>query len=170
MNNLKKPLVAIVQLVIFVGISAVLLPSVSHGQGGNSHTRAQRKFYLTTNLHKGNEALIACASGYHMASLWEIRDASNLRYDTTLGFKRGDSGSGPPANTYGWIRTGWDADESGLPGSSNCNAWTSASPFGEGTAVALQRLWKITDGEVISPWTSLGELCFEPTHVWCVQD
>lgn len=61
MNNLKKPLVAIVQLVIFVGVIAVLLPSVTHGQGnseGNSPTRGQRRFYLTTTRHKSNEALI----------------------------------------------------------------------------------------------------------------
>jgi hypothetical protein len=30
-----------------------------------------------------------CAVGYHMASLWEIHEPSNLRYDTALGFHNG---------------------------------------------------------------------------------
>jgi hypothetical protein len=172
-TKLKNSLIAFTGLMLLAGIIAVLLQGVGHGQqtsGGNSPVRGLRRYYLTVTLHKGNEALTACADGYHMASLWEIHDPSNLRYDTALGFKRGDSGSSPPSGTVGWVRTGWDANESDLPGSSNCNAWTSDSPFGEGTAVELPRLWRLTDGPVISPWISLGELCFEPLRVWCVQD
>ena len=173
MTKLKNSLIAFAGLILLAGILAVLLQGVGHGQqnsGGNSPARGPRKYYLTATLHKANEALTACAADYHMASFWEIHDPSNLRYDTALGFRRRDSGSGPPAGTAGWVRTGWDADESDLPGSSNCNAWTSDSPFGEGTAVNLPRLWRLTDGPVISPWISAGELCSEPLRVWCVQD
>jgi hypothetical protein len=46
-----------------------------------------------------------------MASMWEISDPSNLRYDTQLGVTTADSGFGPPAGTsfvafFGWVRTG----------------------------------------------------------------
>ncbi len=173
MTKLKNSLIAFAGLMLLAGILAVLLQDVGHGQQnnrGNSPARGLGRYYLTPTLHKANEALTACAAGYHMASLGEIHDTSNLRYDTALGFTRGDSGSGPPSGTAGWIRTGWDADESDLPGSSNCNSWTSDSPFGEGTVVALPRIWRLTDGPVISPWLSSGELCSEPIRVWCVQD
>ncbi len=59
--------------------------------------KGPRKFYLTKTLHTGAQALSACATGYHMASLWEIHDPTNLRYNTELGFTSGsDSGFGPP--------------------------------------------------------------------------
>lgn len=172
MFKLKQSLIAFAGLMLLAGILAVLLQGVGHGQqnsGGNSPTRP-RSYYLTATLHKGNGVLTACAAGYHMASLWEIHDPTSLRYDTALGFKRDDSGSGPPSQTFGWVRTGADPNESDLPGTSNCNAWTSENPFGEGTAVALPRIWRLTDAPVISPWTSVGELCSEPLRVWCVQD
>ena len=57
---------------------------------------ARRSFYLTKTTHTGAQALAACAEGYHMASLWEILNPSNLRYDTELGVVVGDSGFGPP--------------------------------------------------------------------------
>ena len=60
-----------------------------------------RKFYLTQTGFTGSQALTACANGYHMASLWEILDPSNLRYNTTLGFTTQDSGFGPPSIARG---------------------------------------------------------------------
>lgn len=65
-----------------------------------------RKFYLTQDGFAGDQALSACAEGYHMASLWEIFNTSDLRYDTTLGFTQEDSGSAPPSNRNGWVRMG----------------------------------------------------------------
>ena len=38
-----------------------------------------RQYYVTTTYHYGADADDACASGYHMASLWEIMDPSNLK-------------------------------------------------------------------------------------------
>jgi hypothetical protein len=67
--------------------------------------KGPRKFYLTQDKFNGSEALTACAEGYHMASLWDIFDISNLNYDTTLGLTYDDSGSAPPSDN-GWIRTG----------------------------------------------------------------
>ena len=48
-----------------------------------------RRFYLTKNQLQGNQAINACASGYHMASYWEIHDLSTLQYDTSLGVGSG---------------------------------------------------------------------------------
>jgi len=56
-----------------------------------------RKCYLTQNLKNGSQALTACVEKFHMASLWEIFNTSNLGYDTSRGFTQVDSGSGPPA-------------------------------------------------------------------------
>ena len=57
-----------------------------------------RGFYLTTSEHNGANALTACTRGFHMASLWEVFDPTNLAYDTTLGTTDQDSGSGPPSD------------------------------------------------------------------------
>ena len=172
MTTLKNSLVSFAGLILLACFIALLMEGAGRGQqniGGNSPARP-RRYYLTTTLHKGNEALTACATGYHMASLWEIHEPTTLRYETALGFTRGDSGAGPPALAFGWIRTGWVANESDVPGSSNCNSWTSDSGSGEGTAVGLPRAWRLTDSPLISPWISIGELCLEPIRVWCVQD
>jgi hypothetical protein len=83
-----------------------------------------RGYYLTTTLHNGAQATTACAAGFHMASLWEMFDTSNLKYETGLGFTRPDSGFGPPLS-LGWVRTGGNASFSTTPGFANCNAWTS---------------------------------------------
>jgi hypothetical protein len=66
----------------------------------------QRSFYLTQTLFTGAQALTACAKGYHMASLWEIFDVSNLKYNKTLGFSFtfSHSGSGPAGGIREWIR------------------------------------------------------------------
>ena len=118
MFSFKRSLIALVGLLIVVGTLATLMPLVSRGQGNNPIVAQlqPRKFYLTkTEDYTGSQALSACASGYHMASLWEIFDTSNLRYDTALGASSTDSGSGPPVAVYfglghfegdGWIRTG----------------------------------------------------------------
>jgi hypothetical protein len=119
--------------------------------------KGPRKFYLTKTFHNGAEALSACAAGYHMASLWEIHEPSNLRYDTELGLTREDSGFGPPGGSAGWIPTGFDASSGAVfPGTGNCKTWTSASTPDFGTVVALPIEWGVPpNGEplrVVDPW------------------
>ena len=99
MFSIKRSLFALVGLLVIVCTLAALTPLVSRGQGDikNPFNRDPRKsFYLTRVTHNASQALSACAEGYHMASLWEIHDPSNLRYDTELGFTTDDSGFGPP--------------------------------------------------------------------------
>jgi hypothetical protein len=131
--------------------------------------KGPRKFYVTKTTHSGAQALSACAEGYHMASLREIFDTSNLRYDTELGGTTDDSGFGPP-NVFGWVRTGeFGIGNSFIPGLTNCYAWTTSSPLDNGTAVAPFRAWAVS-GTTISPWGSLSFTCSTPAPVWCVQD
>jgi hypothetical protein len=107
-----------------------------------------------------------------MASLWEIFDTSNLRYNTQLGATAQDSGLGPPSISglsEGWIRTGWSASNSETVGFGNCNAWTSASVDDSGTVVHLDFSWDST-GVRISPWNAFTTVCSSGPRVWCVQD
>jgi hypothetical protein len=134
-----------------------------------------RQYYLTTTLHNGAGAdgtdgngAGVCASGYHFASLWEIMDPSNLKYDTALGLMRDDSGEGPP--TYlasGWVRTGYDSSISTTAGSGNCNVWAGTS--GNGTYASLSNQW--TAGlEDIHVWEVGSNSCGGALYVWCVED
>ncbi len=168
MYSFKNSLAALAGLLVLVAVFAALTPLVSQGQGGNPLTR--RSFYLTQTEHNGSQALSACASGYHMASLWEIFDTSNLKYNTQLGFTREDSGFGPPANSFGWIRTGGPPDNGSLPpGVGNCDAWTNASGTASGTDVALDNFWSDA-ARAISPWIAFTSTCDSSRRVWCVQD
>jgi len=131
-----------------------------------------RKYYLTkeADAKTGGEALTACATGYHMASLWEIFDTSNLSYNTSLGETKADSGSGPPV-LFGWIRTGrfsWGADQIG--GLANCLVWTSSAQEDFGSVVeASSPSWE-DPATTVSPWRGHAFSCNNSFPVWCVED
>jgi hypothetical protein len=129
-----------------------------------------RGFYLTTSEHNGANALTACTRGFHMASLWEVFDPTNLEYDTTLGTTDQDSGSGPPSDLIGWIRTGTQAGNTGGPGDANCNAWSSSAVGDSGTTVRLSEEWNIDLVGSIQPWQGIEISCNQPAKVWCVED
>jgi hypothetical protein len=173
MFSFKRSLVALVGVLVLVGTLATLLPLVSRGQGNNPILEQvrPRKFYLTQTQHNGGQALSACTAGYHMASLWEIHDPSNLRYNTELGFMADDSGFGPPSELGGWIRTGFaaSADNNSSAGKTNCNAWTSASDGDFGTAVRPSNSWSDA-ASAVTPWVAGQPSCNLNTRVWCVQD
>ena len=137
--------------------------------GSPLDAEAGQKFYLTKDSFQGGQALTACAKPFHMASLWEILDPSNLKYDTGRGYINDDSGSGAPANVIGWIRTGGPASGAGGSGGANCNAWTSSSNLDTGTDVELSQGWNGA-ANVASPWNADTELCNGSLRVWCVQD
>jgi hypothetical protein len=136
---------------------------VSAAEAGN------RKFYVTKNGMGGSQALTACATGYHMASLWEILQPSTLTYDTALGFVTDDSGSGPPVGVAGWIRTGWQEDVLPTRGLANCHAWTSSAATDLGTYVYLPGIWTLSSS-TISPWGAEIDECDRPNLVWCVSN
>ena len=172
MFNFKRSLIALVGVLALVGTLATLMPLVSRGQGGNPFNQDPRKsYYLTQTTHTGSQALTACAEGYHMASLWEIFDTSNLRYNTELGFNNADSGFGPPSGNSGWIRTGGVPTNFNFPGVGNCNAWISASSADRGTVAALTPFWDSLNVTVITPWQSSSTTsCNSNIKLWCMQD
>ncbi len=133
------------------------------------NTLKPRQYYLTKEEVTGGNALTACAAGYHMASLWEIFDTSNLRYNTDLGFTREDSGSGPPAGLHGWIRTGSASTTSSTPGIGNCAAWTTSENV-PGTLAALSSDWTVASDSPTNPWGSAAGSCLGTFPVWCVAD
>jgi hypothetical protein len=138
-----------------------------------------RGYYLTTATYNGADAdgtdgngAGVCAEGYHFASLWEILDPSNLKYNTDLGMVREDSGQGPPTFPYlfgGWVRTGYNSDSSSTTGEGNCNAWTSSSSGDYGTTACLPSDW--TAGQDIHVWQVDTTTCNTTfLRVWCVAD
>jgi hypothetical protein len=133
-----------------------------------------RSFYLTKGIFTGSHALKACAPGYHMASLWEIIDPSNFKYNTNLGATTDDSGFGPPTFAgSGWIRTGYvsyGSSDQGRPGLDNCFAWSSESSLDLGTIAGLWPLWSDPPSRTIEPWWSAALACSTQSQVWCVQD
>lgn len=106
-------------------------------------TALMPSYYITDLSFYPDEAPTACAAGYHFASLWEISNPSNLRYNTTLGQTTLDSGSGPPTiQGLGWVRTGYNAGNvSNVADQANCNLWISRSNLANGSVAALPQLW-----------------------------
>jgi hypothetical protein len=172
MFSFKKSLVAFAGLSLFVCALATPLPLTGRGQGNSPGGQPQlgpRKFYLTQTLDNGSQALSACAAGYHMASLWEIFDPSNLKYDTTLGVTQADSGSGPPSKettASGWIRTvrrrrlaPLQALPTAMPGRSVLTRdWGSTAWF--------SNRWDSLPPRLATDAADCGTTLF----VWCIQD
>ena len=127
-----------------------------------------REYYLTTATYNGASATTACASGYHMASMWEILDPSSLKYNTTLGHTEDDSGSGPPV-ARGWVRTGYtSSNDEESAGRANCSSWTTT--VGYGTTAILPNTWD-AGWEDLLAWNTYTWACNSTnTRVWCVAD
>ena len=140
--------------------------TVSQGSAGI------RQYYLTPNRHTPTEALNICSNGYHFASLWEILDTSNLKYNTVLGLTSDDSGSGPTTLTgNGWVRTGYDSNSSttSSPGQANCEAWTNTSGSAYGSVAYLNVSWRDYEPHM-HVWLVDAAYCDHVWHVWCVED
>jgi hypothetical protein len=175
--HLNRSLV-IILLTIMVAITILGYFALRYQQAEASEPQAVnaysglKKYYLTQNRYYGYQAGNAgiCASGYHFASLWEIRDMTGLEYNASLGFTRelnDDRGYGPPSGVSGWIRTGFISNNDGLTGQSNCNAWSSSS--GNGTAVYISDDWNNT-GNTFA-WISGSYSCNnDAPRVWCVEN
>jgi hypothetical protein len=129
------------------------------------------QYYLTSAVYYPDQALTACSAGYHMASLWEILDVSNLTYDYDhpAAVSKADSGFGPPSNWYGWVRTGYDSSPSSVTGTGNCNNWTSRLITDYGVSVKLSFSWEIAPGD-ISTWDATSFTCNYVGPVWCIGD
>ena len=160
--------VALLTCLTLTGESA----AASEVETAEAASTGMRQFYLTKNGYLGNATKTACAEGYHFASLWEIADPSNLKYNTILGYVQTDSGQGPPTfynGVIGWVRTGYVAYTAGDAGKANCDLWTSPSSSHRGTTAYLNSDW--TGGvQHIGVWSVAHSGCQISNHVWCVED
>jgi hypothetical protein len=142
-------------------------------------THGMRRYYATLSLVPGNQVWSACADGYHMASMWELYDLSNLIYNPELGAKNNDSGAGPPSVTpffnaslavKGWVRTGYVMNGSSTVGRANCDGWTSPFDYDYGTVAMLPSDWVNGEKEV-GVWHVEVQSCDGAlTRVWCIED
>jgi hypothetical protein len=181
--NLTRGLVILLALALlmaaFVGYLAWGQDEVaaSGSQVPLASSAGLRGYYLTTMTYNGADAdgtdgdgAGVCADGYHFASLWEIMEPSNLKYDTTRGRTRDDSGQGPPSDWFGWVRTGYSSSMlSFTVGQDNCDAWASNTSPRQGTVARLPNDW--TAGQDIHVW-DVGTASCNATSVsvWCVED
>ena len=152
-------------------VPAEARPAAATASGG-----AARSVYVTGADFATTAATTACASGYHMASLWEILDISNLRYayahpgaERPADHPREDRGSGPPSAWYGWVRTGYNSSGVNSAGVGNCLAWTSVVSTAYGSAVRLPSNW-LADSADIHVWEAATFQCNMVGPVWCVED
>jgi hypothetical protein len=133
-------------------------------QLGAGVTVKTRKFYLTKDFFDGSTSESACATGYHMAGLYEIHDPSSFQYDTTLG--ESGAGSGPPSTLASWIGSD-NVGEDNIPGERDCAGFNDSGDYG--TVAYLASNWT-SDGKAISPWQAETRTCDTKLRVWCVQD
>jgi hypothetical protein len=119
-----------------------------------------------------DQALSTCAAGYHMASLWEIIDPSNLTYayDHPDAHTKTDSAQGPPSEWYGRVHTGANSSTFNSAGRGNCAAWTSVDSGDYGTFVRLTDAWESPPGEIGAIWDAYAFNCSLVGPVWCVGD
>lgn len=166
--HLSRGLVALLILAALLGIAVWNQQWVAASAPQAPAAVEMRYFYLTNSTAAGADADTACGSGYHMASLWEILDPSNLRYNPDLGYTRADSAEGPPT-VNGWVRTGYASASADSVGQSNCSTWTSSSSGAYGTYVGLPVDW--TAGSDIHVWNAGTFTCDSSNvRVWCVED
>jgi len=142
------------------------------GETSPTQSNGMRQFYLADSGYLGAVAKTACASGYHMASLWEIADPSNLKYNTSLGHQQTDSGEGPPADeayVRGWVRTGYISDGSTTVGRANCFNWGTSNPVWYGTTASLPTQWT-SNLQDLGVWQLGYAECGQYLYVWCIED
>ena len=124
-------------------------------------------FYLTPDIWMGWEVHEACADGYHFASALELLQVSNLTYNTQLGSIALDSGHGPPAGDFGWLRTGSAWWPGPGPSPDNCRNWTSSDIEDFGMVGFLFVDFGYANG---NSWNYGKEQCIDGARVWCVSN
>ena len=131
---------------------------------------------ITVASFTGGDAITACDSGFHMASISEMQDPSNLQYATrsTAAYDSLVDGQrlGPPTNYMGWVRT----EAYPLTGfSDNCNFWQSSSAQQRGTTMSLYPILGDANPDLYASdpttwWHKVQQMCSLPEPVWCVED
>jgi hypothetical protein len=168
-----------VTLLIVILLTACFIAYMAWGQRGAAASGVQappvpasngmRQYYLTRDTYSGGDALMACDSGYHMASMFEILDPSNLKYNADRGRTQEDSGTVPAVDFSGWMRTGGSSVTSSSPGYASCYACTSDHGGDWGTVAWLGGTWT-GDPRDLQVWQAGVAPCSTHFRVWCVQD
>jgi len=164
----------LVGLLVGLVASLLLLTLILTGESrvatasGAAETTADgmRQFYLSWGWFSTPDSPSACVQGYHFASLWEIADPSNLKYNTYYGRDKDDSGEGPPSGYFARVRTGYSSNNSNTVGQANCNNWSSST--GYGTKAALLPNWSSSPD--IGVWDVIAGECDETATIWCIED
>ena len=161
-------LVALMVLVTLIGMV-----------GLSSAAAAKPKmYYLTNNYFYGGDAITACDSGFHMASISEIQDPSNLQYATrsTTAHDALVDGEGfePPSDHKGWVRTG-SFPLVGVPDYSDYNMSSIDQQTGITVAFHVHNIWGDLSMDPFSSdpttgWQTAHRLLSYPQPVWCVED
>ena len=170
MKRVKEIVLTATLSALFLALASTLINQRGNAAATAKSTAPIRGYYLTPATFDGSQALGACVAGYHMASIYEVHEPSNLRYDTNLGVNENDSGLGPPTLHTGWIRTGFNALFDTGAGFDNCRAWTSNSAVDSGTNVYLELDFIGSSGATTAPWLGQSNSCSNTRQVWCVQD
>ena len=173
--NLTRGLTALLAagmlLAAFIGYLAWSQGEVSASapQAPLASSTGMRQYYLTKLTYSTAEAGAGvCADGYHFASMWEILDPSNLRYNTSLGLTEDDSGQGPPSNIWGFVRTGNVSSSDSTVGTGNCDNWTRVDDTKTAPQAQLDSSWD-TAGD-FQGWVVENTWCDYNRWVWCVED
>jgi hypothetical protein len=154
------------------GSGSLLDADLLDGMEASALMASAGRYYLSTATMNGAAATSACATGFHMASIWEILDPSSLAYDASLGIDPYDGGGGPPRGYKGWVRTGGLHLATAGAGAENCELWTSDDSGVNGTDALLPNLWTHPTSTVypIAPWSANATPCDTSQEVWCVED
>ena len=134
-----------------------------------------KMYYLTVASFTGGDAIRACDPRFHMASISEIQDPSNLQYasrSTPLyDAPAYDQGFGSPSDQMGWVRTG-SFPPVGF--TDNRDLCQSSSDQQNGITMSRRTLWDLPYSELHSSqprsWYTALAPCSQPEPVWCVED
>ena len=126
------------------------------------------RYYLTRTSSLGDHGASTCAPNFHMASAFELADLSALSYATDLGATLPDSGEGPPAGLFGWVRTGQSSDGFTATCDAGAGPWTSADGSQEGAVAVLNAFERQADRK--PEWVTLTFACNVNAFVWCIED
>jgi hypothetical protein len=142
-------------------------------------TARAKMYYLTVTSFTGGDAIKACDPRFHMASISEIKDPSNLQYATrstpAYDAPTYDQGLGPPSNHMGWVRSGV-YPQSGFAYA--CDVYLTGSDLLKDTMMTLYTFWFDARSSIPASqpdhvwwqWHAAYHPCSQPEPVWCVED
>ena len=134
-----------------------------------------KMYYLTKNTFDGGDAIKSCDPRFHMASISEIQDPSNLQYvnrsTSVYDSLVDDEGLGPPSNQMGWVRSGVYPPSGFVY---DCEDFLENRDNHSGTTLSLNDWFEAgIEQTAATPnmrWQAAQSPCSQPEPVWCVED